>query len=237
MDRILRECSASNLTFLYDEKYKEHLNLFVSLVDELDELIVDKQNINKFCIMDNDNIGGCTIHILTNTCALFNCGMVFNYEFSNGRLLAQKLADRHVETQANFVSKEQYTGIFSEIGKKISFSREYGQHRFTDEECEALLRGETITYKATSSTGNLITFTGKLERQEYNNYEYYGFKKADIWDVPQQFAKHTFTKEEKTALEQGNTIVVDAIVRGQNKKIQISFNSRKGITVLDWNYE
>ena len=43
---------------------------------------------------------------------------------------------------AEFKQKEKYTGEFN--GQTISFNREWSNHRFTDAECEALLKGNEI---------------------------------------------------------------------------------------------
>ena len=85
MGRVLKEHQVNGVTFFYDEKYKEHLKAFEVAVYEADSQIQDKSNIDKYLIIDNENIGGCTVHIYTKTCALFNCGMMFNHQYFHYR--------------------------------------------------------------------------------------------------------------------------------------------------------
>jgi len=72
-----------------------------------------------------------------------------------------------------FVKKEKYTGSWN--GEEVSFSREWGGHRFSDEECSQLLNGDKITI--TSSKGR--KFTGTLAKQTFRGREFIGFK-ADM---------------------------------------------------------
>lgn len=233
MGRVLKEHQVNDVTFFYDEKYKDHLKAFEVAVYEADTLIPDKSNIDKYLVIDNENIGGCTVHIYTKTCALFNCGMMFNYEFDNAIMLGNKLADRYNETRAFSQPKEQYIGTFETIGKRIAFNRTYGSYRFTDEECNALLRGETISFVTTSQKGNNVRMKGALTRQENDGYEFYGFAITEK-AVPYQFAQHVFTDEEVKALEAGESLEIDALVKGHRKIIDVKFDRRDGITVLNW---
>lgn len=68
-------------------------------------------------------------------------------------------------------------------GKEIKFNREWGGHRFTDEEVEKLTNGESITFDFTTSAGKSSTATGKLEEQTYNGNKFWGFK-PDFGDKP-----------------------------------------------------
>ena len=72
-----------------------------------------------------------------------------------------------------YVKKEKYTGIWN--GAETSFSRVWGGYRFTDEECELMLKGEKITIS--SSKGK--KFTGTLAKQSFKGVEFVGFK-ADM---------------------------------------------------------
>lgn len=76
-------------------------------------------------------------------------------------------------TGRTFVKKEKYSGTWN--GEEISFSRVWGGYRFTDEECEQLLKGDKIA--VTSAKGR--KFTGALARQNFKGKDFVGFK-ADI---------------------------------------------------------
>ena len=70
---------------------------------------------------------------------------------------------------------EQFTGQWN--GQNIESRRVWSNHRFTDEEVEKLLKGETISFEAVSTrTGNKYTAKGKLVYQEYNGNKFVGFK-------------------------------------------------------------
>lgn len=71
------------------------------------------------------------------------------------------------------VQKEKCVGIWN--GKQISFTRIYGGHRFTDEECEALLKGNTISITIKSKKGTPIEIEGSLENQTYKGRKFIGF--------------------------------------------------------------
>lgn len=60
--------------------------------------------------------------------------------------------------------------------QKIRFKRVWSGHRFTDEECAALLAGGEISFPAKSKSGNDYVAVGKLAKQTYNGRSYVGFK-------------------------------------------------------------
>lgn len=60
--------------------------------------------------------------------------------------------------------------------KKVTFKRVWGEHRFTDQECEDLLAGKEISFEAKSKGGKTYTAKGKLANQSYNGNKFVGFK-------------------------------------------------------------
>lgn len=58
------------------------------------------------------------------------------------------------------MKSEYYTGILN--GKEISFSRYYQSHRFTDEECQKLIHGDTIQIYGLESHGTTYGVEGQL---------------------------------------------------------------------------
>ena len=62
-------------------------------------------------------------------------------------------------------------------GKEVSFKKEWGGHKFTDEEIDALIKGETITIKGLKNRkGKLYDAKGKLEEQKFKGRTFWGFK-------------------------------------------------------------
>ena len=118
---------------------------------------------------------------------------------------------------------ERYEGTWN--GKAVKFKREWSGHRFTDEECEALCKGEDITISAVSkNTGKEFMCHGCLEEQTYNNRKYVGFKnkgfvnangKSD--EIPESWCSHEFTAVERDALESGLSIEADDFVSKKGK--------------------
>lgn len=123
--------------------------------------------------------------------------------------------------------KEKYTGTWD--GKAVTFSREWGNHRFTDEECEQLCNGEEIVLELMSQKGKPYYVHGKLDNMTYNGYKYVGFnnlgfcdengqeqEKADPFDrAVKWFEEHfqyVFSEDEKVDLKAKKKIHVDGLV-------------------------
>jgi len=134
-----------------------------------------------------------------------------------------------------YIQKEKYTGKFK--GKKeVRFNREWSNYRFTDEECEALLRGEEILIKAVSnSTGEIFSVFGKLAENEYKGNKFYGFtpnfnKKA----IPEIYLSHEFSDDEKKKLYAGTIIHVDKLKSkvGSEFSAGIKYTEEKGLQLI-----
>jgi DNA topoisomerase-3 len=100
-----------------------------------------------------------------------------------------KVMFENAENLEERVRKEKITGTFE--GEEISFSKKWGEHEFIDEEADALLNGETITFDG---------ITGRLARQKYKGHTFWGFKKDLSW------CGHVFTEEEVEALNNGEEV-------------------------------
>ena len=62
-------------------------------------------------------------------------------------------------------------------GEEISFNKEWGGHKFTEEEIESLSNGESITITGLKNKrGKKYSATGKLEKQSFKGKEFWGFK-------------------------------------------------------------
>lgn len=108
-----------------------------------------------------------------------------------------------------FEKKEKYTGE-NWNGDTVSFNKVWGGHEFTDEECVALLHGETITLRdCISKSGKTFGCYGKLEQQDFNGHSFWGFKRTEWLNedrVPDVWCGHRFTDDEKQKLEEGHII-------------------------------
>lgn len=80
---------------------------------------------------------------------------------NNGGVVIQQLHQK----------KEKAEGIWKKTNKQVSFSREWGGHRFTDEEVSMLLEAKEITFDR-----NGKSVTGMLANCEYNGNKYVGFQ-------------------------------------------------------------
>ena len=141
--------------------------------------------------------------------------------------LKQKLGN--ITLDNNNTITERYEGIWN--GEEVSFKRVWGGHTFTDEECEQLLAGNTISFEGTTKDGNTYPVTGKLARQEYNGHQYVGFLKEQTmnpdrysgqWNGQQVSFKrvwsgHTFTDQECEQLLAGEMISFEATSKAGNK--------------------
>ena len=139
----------------------------------------------------------------------------------NGEIMRKEL--NIVTTQ-----KEKYTGTWD--GVSVSFTKTWSGHTFTDEECEALCRGETITFDAVSArTGKPFTATGALSEQTYNGRKFVGFALQPRQStIPDTFCGHTFTDAEKTTLESGGTVAIkDAVSKkGNTFSCEVSYGKK-----------
>lgn len=112
--------------------------------------------------------------------------------------------------------KEKYEGKWK--GKIVSFSREWGGHRFTDEECEKLCAGEEIVVEGLKSKdGKDYAITGKLDNCSYNGHKYVGFQRTGFANtmqkgIPDAWCQHVFTDDEKALLECGQTVDIEGAI-------------------------
>lgn len=115
------------------------------------------------------------------------------------------------------LDKEYATGKWK--GEDIRFNRNFRGHRFTDEEVASLLAGKEIPVTGlVSKNGGTYGVVGSLEQQSFTNengeeVSFIGFKQTGfIETVPTIFCGHTFTDEERSALEDGKTIKLTGLV-------------------------
>lgn len=118
-------------------------------------------------------------------------------------------------SMATYETKEKYTGTWN--GKPVSFTRIWAGHRFTDDECEALCRGEILRLTGLrKKDGGTFDAAGSLAEQTYNGHKFVGFALRDDV-VPDEWRQHKFTEDEKNMLELGQSVFIeDAVSKAGN---------------------
>lgn len=131
----------------------------------------------------------------------------------------------------NEVKKEKYYGVWQD--QEVSFNREWSGHKFTDQECEALLDGQTIIIEAISKkTGNKFSVAGKLGMGTYEGKSFCSFQPDfNRKIVPISLNGHIFSNSERKKLEDGQSIyVIDFVSKaGKEYSATVTFNTKDGI--------
>lgn len=109
----------------------------------------------------------------------------------------------------NMEQAERFEGTFK--GKQVSPKRVYGGYRFTDDECEALLRGEKIVITQQGQKGP-YKIEGCLAEQTYNGRKFVGFQRLgfvnDNSNPPKSWCEHIFTEDEIRMLKGGQRVAL-----------------------------
>ncbi len=122
------------------------------------------------------------------------------------------------KTMANgFEQKEKAEGVWAVEQAAVKFNRQWGDHRFSDEEVNRLLAGQEISFPAMSKKGAPYTAKGRLERQSFNGHSYVGFKLSPRDDFPDKLCGHTFTEEERSDLQNGMEVYIQGFVSKKGK--------------------
>lgn len=136
---------------------------------------------------------------------------------ANGEIMRKELGK--IMATGKFEKKEKYEGTWN--GKSVKFTRTWGGHRFTDEECEALCNGDEIeVFGLKSKAGKEYGVTGKLSEQSYNGHKFVGFERTGFANkpgVPNSWCKHEFTAEEKIQLEAGTAVHIEGAISKKGK--------------------
>ena len=134
---------------------------------------------------------------------------------------------------SDVVRKERYSGTFN--GQRVSFNRIFRKRRLSDDDCEALLRGESIrVYDLVNKEGKRYAVKATLQHktgidaQSGNTYTFFAPDMTEfIPNIPRRFCQHDFTDEEYAQLVAGKSVHCDDFV---NKKGE-TFSSS-----LHWGY-
>ncbi|MEU6261812.1 DNA topoisomerase [Saccharopolyspora shandongensis] len=122
------------------------------------------------------------------------------------------------------IQKERVQGTWSKTGKPVTFSREWGGHRFTDGEVEQLLAGETIEFSATSQTGKAYEVYGELGEGTFKGRKFVGFQKLGFGRLdasgnvlpPKEWCSHVFTQAEIDKLMAGKAVEASDFISKTN---------------------
>ena len=155
----------------------------------------------------------------------------YGFNGLNVKLFLSEWRDKLVELKQ--FRKETYTDRFVN-GKTITISRQYGDHRFTDQELRDLYAGREIEISFTTQWGNTRTVTGKIEKKDWPEKEiqFWGFithsieeKESNIIEGIYKgqkikfkgiFADHKYTEDEINKLLKGDSVYV--IITNRNGK-------------------
>lgn len=146
-------------------------------------------------------------------------GKIAEYEYNGNTIIGFKLSTNNDD------DVEKFEGVWKD--HPVSIKREWGGHRFTDEEVRLLLDNKTIEFNALSKNGNPYKVKGKLDTQEYNGRQFIGFKadfdnKTDdtekfegVWNgktvkFKRNWGGHHFSNEECQKLLSGDVIEFNA---------------------------
>lgn len=123
--------------------------------------------------------------------------------------------------------KPRISGVYIPTGKLISFSGEFSNHTYTEQEQQELLAGKEIRINCETKHGTKIIVTGKLGSKNYKGKEFWGFvfDKNKVEYAPDDmhttgvfaptgetirfknvWVNHKFTPQEQQQLLNGNVI-------------------------------
>lgn len=111
---------------------------------------------------------------------------------------------------------ERFTGSWN--GTDVRIKRVWRGHRFTDEEVEKLLAGETLElYNLVSKKGGTYASSARIGHDSFKNSKgeevsYIGIIGDFLEVIPAEFCKHKFTDDERTMLEKGQRVRIEDFV-------------------------
>ena len=118
-------------------------------------------------------------------------------------------------------------------GEEIKFKRTYMGHTFSDSECEALLAGKAVPFRAVFRDGSAKDVTGSLKKQKTESGTVFWGVKAELplregyvrgtfqgkeVTFKGSFSDHTFTEDEAAKLLKGETITVPYTAKSGERK-------------------
>ena len=194
---------------LYDTKeFVEDLERYIEPTDELSAVLLENGQLK----------------------AVSQSTLWYGFRGLNVKLFLSEWRDKLAEL--NQFQKEKVTGKFE--GKTITISRQYGDHRFTDQELRDLYEGKEISITFTTQWGNSKTITGKLDKKDWPEKEiiFWGFISKSVEEkesnfiegvykgqqikFKNSFSDHKYTEDEINKLLNGESIYI--IITNKNGK-------------------
>lgn len=150
------------------------------------------------------------------TGATFNVRGKLENQTYNGRKFVGFKVLEFLDKDGQSSNRDVCTGKWKR--KEVTFNREWCGHRFTDDECERLLKDEEIELTdCVSKDGKQFSCRGKLENQTYNGRKFVGFKMSmNKQGPPKEWCQHEFTDAEMKSLKAGKEIFVQGLVSKTN---------------------
>ncbi|MDP9904562.1 type IA DNA topoisomerase [Arthrobacter bambusae] len=139
--------------------------------------------------------------------------------------------------------KERVSGTWGT--RQVTFAREFGGHRFSDEEVEKLLAGETIDFQATSRQGKTYDVFGQLGEGTFKGKKFVGFQRLGFGRrdpsgavlPPKDWCGHVFNPGEIQKLMAGEAIEAGDFVSsktGNNFSCKVSWDAKTQKIVPDF---
>lgn len=153
--------------------------------------------------------------------------------YRNAESLRKRIGEPDASMQIK--SKQKTTGVFVPTGESVTFNIEWGGHTFTTDEIKRLLAGETISFTATSASGNQLQVEGMLGKGEYKGRAFWGFQRKPSTDYsrenapfPTSWGRYTFTDLDEKRLRAGEKIKIKAISKtGNPYEVDVTFELKE----------
>lgn len=124
--------------------------------------------------------------------------------------------------------KERAQGTWFKTGNEVAFAREWGGHRFDDDEVAALLAGKTVEFSATSRNGKTYEVFGELAEGTHRGRRFVGFHKLGFGPrgadgnamPPKSWCHYEFTPGEIGRLMAGEGVESSDFVSKKGNRFQ-----------------
>lgn len=151
-------------------------------------------------------------------------------------IMTKNAAAIGVKEGADITPKERVTGVWR--SREVTFARTWGGHRFTDEQVQQLLAGNTIEFEARTQDNRRYDVYGALAERVHNGKTYVGFTKVGFGRrdatgavlPPRQWCSHTFTDAELRTLIEGGTVEASDFISRKTRKrfrAKVTFRAEK----------
>lgn len=156
-------------------------------------------------------------------------GSLAEQEFKGKSFVGFKVSrylDENGNDKASSSGEDRLEGVWK--GKPVRLKKVYCGHTFTQEEFDALCKGETITITdCKAKSGSTYGVQGRLNNLEYNGRKYIGFERLGFVDsgeptIPKSWCKHEFTEDERILLEAGKEVRLMGCVSKKGSQFDVT---------------